>query len=159
MNKIFKILFPILTVLCMAFILSNSMQSAAEAGKKQGAVVEAVENVATKVTNKDVHLTKENTKSVSKMVHVIEFFAFSLFLTISLLLYGDKVKDIYEKVLLCGVFLAISDEYLQELAKGRESRLTDVLVDLAGIMIGFAVARLIMYFVRRKKNARDGSAF
>ncbi len=157
MNKILKILFPVLTVLCMAFILTNSMQTAVKAEKKQGIVVEVVEKVATKVAKKEVRLSKENTDSISKTAHVFEFALFSAFLTVSLFLFGKQLKGVYEKVLLCGMFLAITDEHLQLLAKGRGSKLTDVLVDLAGIMIGYVIARLIVKFTRRKKNARDGS--
>ena len=157
MNKIFKILFPVLAVLCMAFILTNSMQTAVKAEKKQVAVVEVVEKIATKVAKKEVHLSKENSASISKTGHVVEFLLFSFFLTLSLL-YEDQGKRVYEKVLLCGVFLAITDEHLQLLAKGRGSKLTDVLVDLAGIMIGFAIAKWILKIARRRKNARNDSA-
>ncbi len=158
MKRVIKIIFPVLTILCMIFILTNSMQNFRDAEKKQGAVAGIIENVAQSISKKEVNLTKADNTTISKIAHVIEFSMFSLFLSLSLLL-SEKVKgDTYQKVLLCGIFLAITDEHLQLLFVGRGSKLTDVLIDLAGIMIGYGIAKLIAKFARRKKGGKNSSA-
>jgi VanZ family protein len=133
------------------------MQDVKTTEKKQGVVIKVVENAIESVTKKEVHLSKSKSAVISKCVHVLEFSLFSVFLTLSLFFLQKNRKSAYQSVLLCGTFLGITDEHFQLLYEGRGSKLTDVIVDIAGVMIGYMIAKLILKLIWRKKDERDRS--
>ena len=77
MRKFSKKLFPILTVLAMLFIFSNSLSSGEEASAKRGFVVNILSFLFRLVTGEELILNSANLVVVSKIFHVAEFFLFS----------------------------------------------------------------------------------
>lgn len=156
MKRFLKVLFPVLTILAILFIFSNSLSSGAEAGAKRGFVVGILQKVFQFFTGKEILFTDASLAVVSKLFHVFEFFLFSFFLTTSVFLRREGFENVFWQVLLCGVFTALADEQLQMLSANRGPRLSDVYVDLAGVLIGFAVSFLIIkIFLGKKKNESD----
>lgn len=148
MKRCLRVIMPILTFLVIAFIFSNSLSDGNQAEAKRDAVVKLV-------TSEKTYARLAMTV-VAKVFHMTEYAAFSFCLTSSSILLGDGLKDRFERILLCGIFLAITDELIQSLFSGRGSKLTDVLVDTAGIMLGYAVVILISYFIKKyKKKAKE----
>ncbi len=143
MKRFLRIAMPILTFLLIVFIFSNSLSNGEQAGAKRDFFVKLF-------TEKN--LSPRILTSVAKLFHMMEYAAFSFCLTGSVYLLGDGLKNRFERILLCGMTLAIADEMIQTLFSGRGSRLTDVLVDTAGVMIGYAVSFLIVYCVQKKKG-------
>ena len=82
MKKVLKVLFPILTVLAMLFIFSNSLSSGEVAGAKRGFVVHLLSGLIRFFTGKEIVFGEQELAVVSKLFHVFEFFLFSFFLHI-----------------------------------------------------------------------------
>lgn len=160
MEKFLKVLFPILTLLSMLYIFSNSLATGQEASGKRDGVVEVVEEVVEAVTGEEVTFTQANKNVFSKLFHVFEFCAFSFCLSTSIYLHRKGLRGAFQQILLCGVLTALADEQLQMLSPERGSRLSDVFVDLAGVLIGFFLCFCMMkIFHKGKKNGTDSAAF
>ena len=140
MKRFLRIAMPILTFCVVAFILLNAFTDDVRATANRDAVVKAVTGHAS--------FTKQVMKVIAKSFHVMEYAFFSFCLTASVLLFGD-LRGRFERVLLCGVMLALTDELIQSTSSGRGSRVTDIVVDTAGILIGYAVAVLINTIVTK----------
>lgn len=150
MKRFLRVLFPILTFLVIAFILSNSFSDSLHAEAKRDAVVRVVTGSSS--------FSKQALKVVAKLFHTMEFAGFSFCLTASVLLLGDQKKCSFERVLLCGIFLAVTDELIQTISSGRGSRVTDVVVDTAGIIIGYELATIAgKIFSKRNENKKKGT--
>ncbi len=145
MKRYLRIIMPILAFLVVLFILSNSFSNADSAMAKRDFVVKTV-------TGKT--FAKQISAIIAKIFHMMEYAAFSFCLTSSVLLLGDGLKSRFERILLCGILLAITDELIQSLFSGRGSKLTDVLVDTAGIMIGYAVSILLAALIRKRNGKK-----
>ncbi len=143
MKRFLRVFMPILTFLVILFILSNSLSDQSNAEEKRDVVVKIITGKSFK---------RQVLSLIAKLFHVIEYAAFSFCLTSSSILLGDGLKSRFERILLCGMTLALSDELIQSLLDGRGSRLTDVLVDTAGIMIGYAVAVCIFRFIKKYRQ-------
>ena len=145
MKRYLRVIMPIMAFLVLLFILSNSLSDASQAEAKRDAVVKVV-------TGKTVQ--QQFLSCVAKLFHMLEYAAFSFCLTSSVILLGDGLKNRFERILLCGMTLAIADELIQSLFSGRGSKLTDVLIDTAGVMIGYAVAVLCAFVIKKVKNKK-----
>lgn len=72
---------------------------------------------------------------VKKMIHMIEYAILSILIYRGLFNYGfDKKKSLFLSLLLAGLY-AVSDEFHQSFTPGREPKIRDVLIDLAGSFI------------------------
>ena len=145
MKRYLRVIMPILAFLVLVFILSNSLSDGSQAEAKRDAVVKIVAGKSFK---------KQIMVCVAKIFHMMEYSAFSFCLTASVLLLGDGLQGRFERILLCGTTLAITDELIQSLLSGRGSKLPDVVVDMAGIMIGYAVAVLLPRLIKKIKNKK-----
>ncbi len=158
MKKVLKVLFPILTVLFMLFIFSNSFSSGEVAGAKRGFVVNILSGLIRLFTGEEIEFTEKNLAVVSKLFHVFEFFLFSLSFSFSVFLRREKTEGAFQSVLLGGVMTALADEQLQMLFSGRGSRLSDVFVDLAGILIGFGISFVLAKIWLKGENDGKNSS-
>lgn len=146
MKRYLRVIMPILTFLVLFFILSNSLSDQSLAEGKRDLVVKLIVGKT---------FERRVMTCIAKLFHMLEYAAFSFCLTSSVVLLGDGLKKRFERILLCGMTLAMGDELIQSLFSGRGSRLTDVLVDTAGIMVGYAVVmgiRCLMKKVKAKKE-------
>ena len=142
MKRYLRVVMPILTFLVLAFILSNSLSDQSQAEGKRDLVVKLIMGKT---------FDRRVMACIAKLFHLLEYAAFSFCLTSSVVLLGDGLKNRFERILLCGMTLALADELVQSLFSGRGSRLTDVLVDTAGIMVGYALVTGIGYLAKKIK--------
>ncbi|MBE6713310.1 MAG: VanZ family protein [Ruminococcaceae bacterium] len=154
MKRYMRVILPVLTFLVIAFIFSNSLSSGAQASAKRGFVVDLVQEIVSAVGGDEPDFSVGGLAVVSKCFHVTEFALFSFCLTCSVILLGDYRNGRFEKIILCGMTLALTDEHLQKLSEGRGPALTDVLVDLAGVMIGYAVAVLLFSLLAKNEKKK-----
>ena len=152
MKEFLKKLFPILTLLAMLFIFSNSLSQGDEATAKRGFVISILTFLVRLFTGKEISFGPAELAVVSKLFHVAEFFLFSFCLSFSVFFRRGKMEGAFQEILLCGVFTALADEQLQMLSKGRSPTLSDVFVDLAGILIAFGIVFLISKIKNKKKE-------
>ena len=82
-----------------------------------------------------------------KAAHVFEFFVLALLVWALLRLLERKALLL---TAVCGLAVAVADEGLQ-LLSGRGSRVSDVLIDFAGVLLALAILRL----ATQKKRVRD----
>lgn len=150
MNKTLRIVFPILTVLLMLFILSNSLQSSDLARQKTGAAAAFLQSLVRAVSFGRLELPSALIAFVPKLGHLAEFALFSLFFSFSIHVFHGTLAPFFQSVLLGGVMLALTDETIQSFVAGRGSRVSDVLIDLCGVLIGYAVAWIILWLFQRK---------
>ena len=155
MKNWIRILLVTLTLLSLFFIFSNSLKPSGKVESTKRAVVEAVENTVKAVTGKDFSLDGLSGAFVAKIGHVLEFGAFGLFFSLSLLSFrGLLDSDSFFRISAVCTFVALTDEHLQTLTPGRTSSVTDVLVDLAACITAFAIAYGIG-LIRNRKGGRD----
>lgn len=145
MKRYLRVIMPILAFLVIIFILSNSLSDGIQAEARRNAVVKVVTGKSFK---------QQFLACIAKIFHMMEYGAFSFCLTSSVILLGDGLQSRFERILLCGMTLAITDELIQSLRSGRGSKLTDVVVDMAGIMVGYAVAVLLPRLIKKIKNKK-----
>ena len=145
MKRYLRIIMPILAFLVVIFILSNSFSNSTTANEKRDFVVKTV-------TGKT--FSQRVLSSVAKLFHMMEYAAFSFCLTSSVFLLGNGLKNRFERILLCGMTLALTDELIQTMFSGRGSRVTDVLVDTAGIMVGYAVVIVITKILAKRNEQK-----
>ena len=148
MKRYLRIAMVILTFCAIAFILSNSLSDGGRAEAKRDFVVKLVTGSAS--------YRKQIMAMIAKIFHMMEYAFFSFCLTESVLLLGD-LSARFERVLLCGVTLALTDELIQSLLSGRGSKLTDVFVDAAGIMIGYGVSLFVARILKKWNKNKKGT--
>ncbi|MFZ2539767.1 MAG: VanZ family protein, partial [Oscillospiraceae bacterium] len=85
---------------------------------------------------------------IRKAAHLSEFLLLGLF--VSLTFYYMKKRFQYNTmtILFIGLSAGVFDEFLQSFVVGRSSEVRDILIDFAGIVIGF----LIVYFIDKRKG-------
>lgn len=152
MKRFFKFFFPFLTFLTMLFILNNSASTAEQVGKTTGDIAEVIEEQVGSVTHQNVTFSGEQKVMISKIGHFLEYAFFALFLSLSVTALGQSLGEMFFHVLFCTVFLALADEQLQFLFLDRGSRVSDVIIDLAGGFFGYGIARLSFRIWERRKE-------
>ena len=86
---------------------------------------------------------------VRKLAHLTEFTILGGILYVILrryIEYGTVVKTIG-----VGIVIASLDEFIQLFSLGRSSQLSDVLIDIVGIIIGISVVKLTYYISHDKR--------
>ncbi|MBR4343074.1 MAG: VanZ family protein [Lachnospiraceae bacterium] len=91
---------------------------------------------------------------VRKLAHVVEYAALSFQLMCILLLKKKGSIKVSFNCLFGIVLVALTDETIQ-LFSDRGSEIRDVWIDMAGAVLGVAVAHAIGYLVRRKLKKAD----
>ena len=128
-----------LTVLWIAFIFRNSLQTAEVSSQESGELTEIFRVSFSGITH---HF-------VRKLAHFTEFFVLCILLW-------------YDVLLICGrrtvwplwICLAVSllDECIQTLVPGRTGRLSDVILDMLGACAAFLLLRGVGLLRRRRKQ-------
>lgn len=149
MKRYLKALMPILTFLAIVFILSNSFSDGNDASAKRDFVL--------KMVTGEKSFAQKMLATVAKSFHMMEYAFFSFCLTSSVFLLGDLKSARFERVLLCGMLLAVTDELIQSMFSGRGSKVTDIVVDTAGIIVGYAVSVFLAYLVKKKNEKKKGT--
>ncbi len=157
MKRYVKFCFPILTLLLLLFIFYNSMQQSYRFFRKEEAISQAVEQVVENVTQNEVTVNLAGKGVISKLAHVLEFGAFSLFFTLSVFIFHGVDHGAYYRIIYACLVVALADEQLQTLSSTRTDRVSDILIDLAACMMGYALAKGIFYLTQRRY--KSGTCF
>ena len=110
---------------------------------------------ATKKTFKGNEKEKEIKKlniEFRKFAHAIEFFVLIILLIIALSNSGITGKKLFFIALIICFLYACSDEYHQTFVNGRTGRMSDVLIDTVGGMIGCVFAVIAKLIFKRKEE-------
>lgn len=94
---------------------------------------------------------------VRKLAHFTEFAVLGVLLSITIYLYISKRRRTFFITLPAGLAVAVCDELIQMTSEGRACQITDVLIDFSGILFGALIIRLILYFIYRHQQKKEGN--
>jgi VanZ family protein len=136
------------------FILMFFMSSDMDSSQKTYVVSQDIQKTATELlqnSSQPSHISvKELNYSIRKAGHFIEYLVLCLFLL--------KLRDIYKlqsrisiiEVLFICLLVANLDEFYQSFIIGRNSRVSDSLIDFCGSMTGLAIYESVQWFSKKK---------
>lgn len=154
-----RILFIILTVVCMIAIFFFSSENSSESSATSGRVISFI----LKLTVSDF---KELSVSARKvMIHKAQFIVrklahFTIYTTLGFMLSMalGKRKLLSRQTLLAltaGAVYAMSDELHQSLIPGRSCELRDVMIDTCGVMTGIIISMIVFMVLRRRERRKN----
>lgn len=153
MNKYLKWILPVLTILSLLYIFSNSLLSDPAADKKEHQLLSSVEKVVEAVTDKKIKFDR-NSAIPAKLAHVAEYVLFSSLLTYTAYFLHKKEHTDRYRLLFTFLFCALTDEHLQTIGEGRSSRVSDIIIDFAACLMGYAFINLIWKWTERRKHGK-----
>lgn len=158
-QKILPLILCVLTVLMIAAIFRNSLQSGSVSNGRSETVVSEVQpsvKSVLKVNSIDLaHL-------VRKSAHVIEFGALgALLMCTTLLLVKRKQYKLFPLLfvpLFFALFIGNVDEFIQTFSVGRTSLVADVFIDFSGAVLGMLLVLGVFFLhtVLRKRKRDSG---
>lgn len=148
-NRKWLILFGVLSLVVIAFIWGNSMQSV-ESSSEQSKVLSDAVKPQLDPENKIEPYKFEN--FLRKCAHLAEFTALGICVAGFTVNLGRLKKERYLSMpLLIVLLVAVVDEYIQHFT-GRGTAVTDVVLDFGGAVFGLAVAVLFCWLRKRRSS-------
>ncbi len=148
------IIFAVIACLAAEYIFFNSSQPQAVSNERSTHLTEQIKPILDpydKIPKRDFN------NSLRKVAHGVEFFILGGSLAgIAYCLGKIKKRRYICFPLLLGLLVAVTDEYLQFYTK-RGSQVSDVLIDFAGILIGYLIITSVFFlinFIKRKRVAK-----
>lgn len=89
---------------------------------------------------------------IRKFAHFAEFFALGASITFMFATFKCKNKAMRIYPVLIGALYAASDEFHQYFVPGRAAKITDVLIDTAGVIVGCAMVNIIYHLILQKRE-------
>ena len=155
-KRIARVVFPVLSVLMIAFIFWQSSLDADVSSEESGSLLETLNRFLSSLGISPFlsdHL-------IRKAAHFSEYFILGtlLFCTMKVWLDRDVLVLIYPAG--AGLLTASCDEFIQLFSNGRSGELKDVLLDLAGVLTAVVVLYFLLWLLRdiRKSRAKDGGS-
>ena len=147
-RRIYHIMSGFSSLLCTAFIWSNSLKNATESGTDSGRVLSWLNKILEAI-GLEPFLTSH---LVRKCAHFSEFALLGVLLTLTCLTARRRLNPLY---IAAPVSLAIActDELLQLFSPGRACQVTDMLLDLCGALTGIGLIMLIYVLIRKVSSA------
>ncbi len=137
--------FIVISIIITLFIFSSSLKDASSSSDASGRVLSFINSFLNIFGIKMTHAV------VRKLAHFAEFLLLGVSLSLSgyFSLKGLKINTV--KILLSGLFVAVTDELLQFIPVGRSPMIKDVFIDFLGILTGYMVV-LIIYILNEKRH-------
>lgn len=153
-----KVLCAALTLLTSAFlvwIFSNSLKDAAESSAQSGAVLAFVQKILDALTGGALVVSNH---IIRKLAHFSEYAMLGALLSFTYRAYTPGKKRAFIPALV-GFLSPFIDEGLQFFADRRAPMLSDVAIDLAGVVAGGLFAMIVLSVVRgiSRRHEKDRS--
>lgn len=139
----FRVIFTIALCASIAYIFRNSLQTGAESSLRSQAITQTVNEVLGKV-----HVDPVPEHTIRKLAHFLEFALEGFLLMLCLRVYTARFVRHMSWPLLIGMSTALMDETIQLFTPNRSSQVTDVWIDMVGVVAGLFVALMILLIVR-----------
>ena len=139
----FRVIFTIALIACIAFIFRNSLESGALSSARSQAVMQKINEILSVV-----NLGPLSEHTVRKLAHFAEFTLEGFLLMLCLLVYTNRFVRHISWPLLGGMTTALLDETIQRFIPNRTSQVTDVWIDMAGVVFGALIALILLLIVR-----------
>ncbi len=157
MNKFLKVFFIAASVLWLAFIFSNSLKNARSSADQSGSVTRIVADVIASVApEKEINIEDLSVK-IRKTAHYTEFFILSALVSVSVLLFTDKIPRLCAVTLPVCAVSCVSDELLQLASPGRACSPVDMLIDYAGVLTAFFII-IAAVIIRQRRSSLKGES-
>ena len=139
----FRVIFTIALIACIAFIFRNSLESGALSSARSQAVMQKINEILSVV-----NLGPLSEHTVRKLAHFAEFTLKGFLLMLCLRVYTNRFVRHISWPLLGGMTTALLDETIQRFIPNRTSQVTDVWIDMAGVVFGALIALILLLIVR-----------
>ncbi len=139
----FRVIFTIALIACTAFIFRNSLESGALSSARSQAVMQKINEILSVV-----NLGPLSEHTVRKLAHFAEFTLEGFLLMLCLRVYTNRFVRHISWPLLGGMTTALLDETIQRFIPNRTSQVTDVWIDMAGVVFGALIALILLLIVR-----------
>lgn len=139
----FRVIFTIALIACIAFIFRNSLESGALSSARSQAVMQKINEILSVV-----NLGSLSEHTVRKLAHFAEFTLEGFLLMLCLRVYTNRFVRHISWPLLGGMTTALLDETIQRFIPNRTSQVTDVWIDMAGVVFGALIALILLLIVR-----------
>lgn len=139
----FRVIFTIALIACIAFIFRNSLESGALSSARSQAVMQKINEILSVV-----NLGPLSEHTVRKLAHFAEFTLEGFLLMLCLRVYTNRFVRHISWPLLGGMTTALLDETIQRFIPNRTSQVTDVWIDMAGVVFGAMIALILLLIVR-----------
>lgn len=141
-----------LTLLWVLFVFLHSLQNGEESSQKSSSLWEFLAKVLPFISH----------TLVRKLGHLAEFTVLGCLLAALFRARGlpaqlQKLSDLQCHIVLpayCGLVVAFCDEIIQTGVPGRDGKITDVLIDFAGVCLGLLA---VTVWTKRRKGGFGGS--
>lgn len=139
----FRVIFTIALIACIAFIFHNSLESGALSSARSQAIMQKINEILSVV-----NLGPLSEHTVRKLAHFAEFTLEGFLLMLCLRVYTNRFVRHISWPLLGGMTTALLDETIQRFIPNRTSQVTDVWIDMAGVVFGALIALILLLIVR-----------
>lgn len=139
----FRVIFTIALIACIAFIFRNSLESGALSSARSQAIMQKINEILSVV-----NLGPLSEHTVRKLAHFAEFTLEGFLLMLCLRVYTNCFVRHISWPLLGGMTTALLDETIQRFIPNRTSQVTDVWIDMAGVVFGALIALILLLIVR-----------
>ena len=139
----FRVIFTFALIACIAFIFRNSLETGAQSSVRSQELMALLNKLLGKV-----HLGPLSEHTIRKLAHFAEFTMEGFLLMLCLRVYTAHFVRHMSWPLLGGMTTALMDETIQRVIPNRTSSVTDVWIDMAGVVCGLFVALIILLIVR-----------
>lgn len=136
----------------IAFIFSNSLTPAVQSSAESGYVLRMVHQVLNSAGLSLPWLTEH---IIRKCAHFAEYTLLGFFLWQSV--KSLRLNQVWKKQLhLTGIFfIPFIDETLQLFTEGRSGQISDVWLDISGVVFGTALIAIFYKFLRNRKQHKE----
>lgn len=139
----FRVIFTIALIACIAFIFRNSLEAGALSSERSRAIMRAVNEFLGRFS-----LGPLSEHTIRKLAHFAEFTLEGFLLMLCLRVYTKHFVRHVSWPLLGGMTTALMDETIQRFIPNRSSQVTDVWLDMSGVVFGLFVALILLLIVR-----------
>ena len=145
-----RVIMTALTVAAIAAIFYNSSLDADTSTEQSSPLVMWV-NQCLRSLNCPFTVTE---KFIRKMAHFTEYSVLGTMLSVTCYLYFRKRSRVWMTALPIGAAVAVCDELIQLIPKGRSCQVSDMALDCCGIVFGTLIVALIISIIEKKKTRR-----
>ena len=139
----FRVIFTFALIACIAFIFRNSLETGAQSSVRSQELMALLNKLLGKL-----HFGPLSEHTIRKLAHFAEFTMEGFLLMLCLRVYTAHFLRHMSWPLLGGMTTALMDETIQRFIPNRTSSVTDVWIDMAGVVCGLFVALIILLIVR-----------
>ena len=139
----FRVIFTIALLACILFIFRNSLQTGEVSSARSQTVTALVNGFLGKFG-----LGPLSEHLIRKLAHFSEFMLEGFLLMLCLRVYTKHFVRHMSWPLLAGMSTALMDETIQLTVPNRTSSVTDVWIDVSGVVAGLLVALIILLILR-----------